>query len=44
MLFVAQNELLARAKANGDASEGKYGGGAQSAAASDCLFVAQHAY
>lgn len=40
----AQNELLKRAKANGDAAQGKYGGGATGTAGGQSLFVADHQY
>ena len=40
----AQAELLKRAKANGDASVGKYAGGVSGAATGKSLFVAGHAY
>lgn len=40
----AQQEFLIRAKANSEASIGKYAGGASSAAASDSQFVANHTY
>jgi len=40
----AQAELLKRAKANGEASMGKYAGGIAGAAAGQSLFVANHAY
>jgi len=43
-LSKAQEELLNRAQANGQASIGKYTGGADSSAAADSNFVAQHAY
>ncbi|XP_053697698.1 fructose-bisphosphate aldolase isoform X2 [Sabethes cyaneus] len=39
-----QDELIKRAKANGDASQGKYGGGIVGAAGAGSLFVANHAY
>lgn len=39
-----QDELLKRAKANGDASLGKYAGGVAGAAAADSLFIKDHAY
>lgn len=40
----AQAELLKRAKANGDACQGKYAGGVKSSAGQQSLFVAGHAY
>ncbi|XP_044007314.1 fructose-bisphosphate aldolase-like isoform X2 [Aphidius gifuensis] len=40
----AQDELIKRAKANGDASVGKYAGGVSGAAGDAGLFVANHAY
>jgi len=40
----AQNELLKRAKANSEASQGKYAGGIAGAAAGQSLFVSNHAY
>ncbi|PVD33048.1 hypothetical protein C0Q70_08496 [Pomacea canaliculata] len=40
----AQTELLNRAKANGQASLGTYGGGSSGAAGGKSLFVANHAY
>lgn len=40
----AQAEFLTRAKANSEASVGKYTGGAGSVAASDSQFVANHTY
>jgi len=40
----AQAELLKRAKANGEASMGKYAGGVAGAAGGQSLFVAGHAY
>ncbi|KAL4223018.1 hypothetical protein ACF0H5_016496 [Mactra antiquata] len=40
----AQKELVMRAKANGLAAVGKYGGDIKSAAADQSLFVAKHAY
>ncbi|KAL8611354.1 hypothetical protein ACOMHN_014409 [Nucella lapillus] len=40
----AQAELLKRAKANGEASMGKYAGGVAGAADGQSLFVAGHAY
>lgn len=39
-----QDELLKRAKANSDASLGKYEGGVKGAAAEDILFVKNHQY
>lgn len=39
-----QEELLKRAKANSDASLGKYAGGVKGAATADTLFVANHQY
>jgi len=39
-----QAELLKRAKANGEAALGKYGGGASGAAGGASLFVADHKY
>lgn len=39
-----QEELLKRAKANGDAALGKYGGGSAGAAGGQSLFVANHSY
>jgi len=39
-----QDELLKRAKANSDASLGKYAGGVKGAAAEDTLFVKNHQY
>jgi len=39
-----QDELLKRAKANSDASLGKYEGGVKGAAAEDTLFVKNHQY
>ena len=44
MCVTAQEELLNRAQANGEAAEGKYTGGAGSSAAAESNFVAQHAY
>lgn len=40
----AQDELVKRAKANGEASQGKYGGGVVGAAGTGSLFIANHAY
>jgi fructose-bisphosphate aldolase class I len=40
----AQAELLKRAKANGEAALGKYGGGVAGAAGGESLFVADHKY
>ncbi|XP_071789547.1 fructose-bisphosphate aldolase, muscle type-like [Asterias amurensis] len=40
----AQEELLNRAKVNGEAALGKYGGGATGAATEASLFVANHQY
>lgn len=40
----AQAELLKRAKANGEAALGKYGGGVAGAAGGQSLFVADHKY
>lgn len=40
----AQDELIKRAKANGEASMGQYAGGAAGAAGGKSLFVAGHAY
>lgn len=40
----AQDELVKRAKANGDSSQGKYAGGTVGAAGAGSLFVANHAY
>ncbi|KAK7476428.1 hypothetical protein BaRGS_00032353 [Batillaria attramentaria] len=40
----AQEELIKRAKANGEAAMGKYAGGVQGAAGGQSLFVAGHAY
>jgi fructose-bisphosphate aldolase class I len=40
----AQTELLKRAKANGEAALGKYGGGVKGAAGDQSLFVADHKY
>uniref|UniRef100_A0A0K0G127 Fructose-bisphosphate aldolase n=1 Tax=Strongyloides venezuelensis TaxID=75913 RepID=A0A0K0G127_STRVS len=40
----AQKTLLTRAKANGDASLGKYAGESSSSAAAESLFVANHSY
>lgn len=40
----AQVELLKRAKANGEAALGKYGGGVAGAAGGESLFVADHKY
>ncbi|CAE1178261.1 ALDO [Acanthosepion pharaonis] len=40
----AQEQLMVRAKANGAASVGKYGGGGGSAAAAESLYVKDHAY
>ncbi|XP_076453285.1 fructose-bisphosphate aldolase-like [Babylonia areolata] len=40
----AQAELMKRAKANSEASVGKYAGGVQGAAGGQSLFVAGHAY
>jgi len=39
-----QQELLKRAKANSEASLGKYGGGVAGAAAEETLFIKDHAY
>lgn len=39
-----QDEFLKRAKANSDASQGKYEGGVKGAAAEDTLFVKNHQY
>jgi len=39
-----QQELLKRAKANSEASQGKYGGGLVGASAGENLFVKNHAY
>jgi fructose-bisphosphate aldolase class I len=41
---IGQQELLKRAKANGEAAEGKYAGGIAGLAAEHSLFVADHAY
>lgn len=43
-LKAAQAELLKRAKANGQAALGKYGGGVAGAAGGESLFVADHKY
>lgn len=40
----AQDELIKRARANGEASLGKYGGGVVGAGGGASLFVANHAY
>lgn len=40
----AQQELIKRAKANGEASVGKYAGGVKGAAGGQSLFIAGHAY
>lgn len=40
----AQKEFLARAHANGMASQGKYEGGTEGAAGNQSLFVAKHSY
>lgn len=40
----AQEELLKRAKANGEAAMGQYGGGVAGAAGGQSLFVADHKY
>jgi len=40
----AQQELLKRAKANGDAAQGQYAGGVEGAATGQSLFIAGHAY
>ncbi|XP_035206482.1 fructose-bisphosphate aldolase-like isoform X2 [Stegodyphus dumicola] len=39
-----QDEFLKRAKANSEASLGKYGGGVSGAAAAETLFIKDHAY
>ncbi|XP_014675558.1 PREDICTED: fructose-bisphosphate aldolase A-like [Priapulus caudatus] len=39
-----QNQLRTRAKANGEAAMGKFGGGAASAAGGQSLFIANHQY
>ncbi|KAG8192981.1 hypothetical protein JTE90_028101 [Oedothorax gibbosus] len=39
-----QDEMLKRAKANSEASLGKYGGGVAGAAAAETLFIKDHAY
>jgi fructose-bisphosphate aldolase class I len=41
---VAQQALLVRAKANGEAAQGKYGGGAGSAAAMESTYVKNYRY
>jgi len=43
-LQAGQKTLLHRAKANGDAQQGKYSGEENAAAAAESLFVANHAY
>lgn len=43
-LKAAQDELLKRAKANSEASLGKYHGGSAGAAAGESLFIAGHSY
>ncbi|WP_411026745.1 class I fructose-bisphosphate aldolase, partial [Salmonella sp. s54395] len=40
----AQKEFLERAKANGQAALGKYGGGVAGTATADSLYVSNHAY
>lgn len=40
----AQAALMERAKANGEASQGKYAGGSGSANASESLFVSNYVY
>ncbi|UYV80977.1 Fructose-bisphosphate [Cordylochernes scorpioides] len=39
-----QDELIKRAKANGEAALGQYGGGVKGAAAEDVLFIKDHQY
>lgn len=43
-IAAGQQELIKRAKANGDASLGKYAGGVTGAAADEGLFIKDHAY